>query len=48
MRNDFDNFDRSANRMIGGIFAIALLWILFLIGAGSTVIYILGHWAGAW
>ena len=43
-----DNFDRSMNRKLTFMFAIAGVWILFLIGAGSTIIWLLGRWIGAW
>lgn len=45
---EFDRFERRAARIAktGVIFAVA--WMLFIIGAVSVGLYILGAWAGVW
>ena len=51
-RNDYDdNFDRhfaSTRRTIGFGMFIGLAWILFLMGAIGTGLWMLGRWTGIW
>lgn len=47
----FDNFDRhfaSTRRTIGFGMFIGLAWIIFLMGAIGTGLWMLGRWTGIW
>lgn len=50
-RDRFDDFDRhfsSTRRAVGIVWIIGLLWVLFLMGAIGTGLWILGRWTGVW
>lgn len=50
MGNDefFKDFNRSANRTFSVVLGIAILWVIFLVGAGSTLVWLAGRYLGAW
>lgn len=55
MRSPFDDFDRefsrmekSAQRTAKIAMTIAVVWILFMMGAIGTVVFLLGRWLGTW
>jgi hypothetical protein len=50
-RDPFDDFDRhftSTRRTIGLGMFVALIWVLFLMGAIGTGLWLLGHWLRFW
>lgn len=50
-RDHFDDFDRhfsSTRRTVRIGMFIGLIWILFLMGAIGTGLWMLGRWTGIW
>ncbi|MGV8950106.1 MAG: hypothetical protein ACOH2M_03310 [Cypionkella sp.] len=54
-RNDFDDFDRhfaktsrTVNRTFGFAAFFGIIWLLFLMGAIGTAIWLAGRWTGVW
>lgn len=38
----------NSNKPFYAIAALGLIWVAFLIGAGSTIIWLLGRWLQVW
>lgn len=43
-----DDFDRSTRRSVGLMVALMVLWLTFLVGAVSTLIWLAGRALSVW
>jgi hypothetical protein len=46
--DDFDKFERSMGRKASVMLTVGIAWMIFLMGAIGTGLFLLGRWTGVW